>query len=419
MNEYQKPFVGHKMKINESLKLPCGSILKNRIAKSAMSENMAKPKFHPNKSFYLAYRSWCEGEAGLLVSGNVMIDSTQLGEANNVVIEKGLDNSKELKLWASASEGSQSQIWVQLNHPGKQSPKYLNDSPVAPSAIALKTPLDKMFNIPRELTEIEILEIIERFGYAAKVVKDSGFHGVQIHGAHGYLVSQFLSPIHNQRKDQWGGDIENRMRFVVSVYEKMRSSVGAAFPISIKINSADFSKGGFTHEESIQVAKKLSELGIDLIELSGGSYEAPVMMGKPLKESTKKREAYFLDYAESVKSVISCPLMVTGGFRTVDFMEQSLMDNQLDIIGMGRALCLAPNLPKKIFQGDRPISEVRPLTSGFKLLDAIFPLEIIWYTMQIHLMGKGKKPKPDRGVYGAIWHTSLEIGLQSLKRVRS
>lgn len=209
------------------------------------------------------------------------------------------------------------------------------------------------------------------------------------------------------------------MRFVVSIYEKMRSSVGADFPISIKINSADFSKGGFTHEESIQVAKKLSELGIDLIELSGGSYEEPVMMGKPLKESTKKREAYFLDYAESVKSVISCPLMVTGGFRTVDFMEQSLVENKLDIIGMGRALCLDPNFPKKIFQSENPTSQVRPLTSGLKFVDAIFPLEIIWYTMQIHLMGKGKQPKPNMSIYKAILKTSLEIGLQSLKRVRS
>lgn len=163
------------MKINESFKLPCGSILKNRIAKSAMSENMASPKFYPNKSFYQAYRTWCEGQTGLLVSGNVMIDSNQLGEANNVVIEEGLNNHEELKLWASASEGSKSQIWIQLNHPGKQSPKYLNDSPVAPSAIALKAPLDKMFNVPRELTKTEILETIDRFGYAAKIVKETDF----------------------------------------------------------------------------------------------------------------------------------------------------------------------------------------------------------------------------------------------------
>jgi len=407
------------MIVQESLTLPCGAVLPNRLAKSAMSENMAKPPFYPGPEFYTAYRTWVEGGVGLCVSGNVMVDSKHVGEANNVVIEKGLDNTKALKEWAKASDGSSSHIWVQLNHPGKQTPKFLTKNPVAPSATPLAPPLDRMFNAPTALTETQIRDIIERFGYAAKMVKDCGFEGVQIHGAHGYLVSQFLSPAHNTRTDQWGGDLKNRMRFVAEVYQKMREAVGPSFPIGIKINSADFGRGGFTQKEAVFVAKALSDLGIDLIELSGGSYETPVMTGVPIKDSTRKREAYFLEYAEEVKKVIQCPLVVTGGFRTGDFIETALKEGHIDVVGLGRALCLNPQFPNQVLAQEKVVSDVRPLSSGLKLIDKIFPLEIIWYTMQIHRMGAGKEPNPRASVYGAIIRSIFEIGTQSLKRVRS
>lgn len=406
------------MSVDNPCPLPCGVTLPNRLAKSAMSENMANPVFYPGEEFYRAYKTWVDGGTGLCISGNVMVDSRFLGEANNVVIEKGLDNLSELKKWSHASAGTNAHIWIQLNHPGKQTPKFLTPKPVAPSAIPLMPPLDKMFNTPRELKEDEILDIISRFGYAAKIVKEAGFQGVQIHGAHGYLVSQFLSSRHNQRNDQWGGNLENRMRFVEEVYKEMRRQVGPQFPIGIKLNSADFGKGGFTHEEAIQVAKSLSGLGIDLIEISGGSYEAPVMTGAKIKESTQKREAYFLEYATDIKKVIKCPLMVTGGFRTAELIRKVLSEGQLDIVGLGRALCLNPNFSHQIINGENVISDVHPLTSGFRVLDAIFPLEIIWYTMQIHRLGAGKSPKPKASVYGSILHSMKDIGIQSIKRVR-
>jgi 2,4-dienoyl-CoA reductase-like NADH-dependent reductase (Old Yellow Enzyme family) len=407
------------MKVSEKLTLPCGATLPNRIAKSAMSENMARPPYYPGQEFYNVYKTWIEGGAGLCITGNVMIDSNNLGEANNVVIEEGLDNINDLKNWAKATDQSDSHIWVQLNHPGKQTPKFLTKVPVAPSATKLAPPLDNMFNEPRELTEREIQDIINRFGYAAKTVKECGFEGVQIHGAHGYLVSQFLSPAHNTRTDKWGGSIENRMRFVVEVYKKIRESVGDSFAIGIKLNSADFGRGGFTHPEAVLVAKSLSELGIDLIELSGGSYETPVMTGAPIKESTEKREAYFLEYAADIKEVISCPLMVTGGFRTGEFINTALEEGNLDIVGLGRALCLNPNFSKQVIAGEQAVSEVHPLSSGLKVLDMIFPLEIIWYTMQIHRMGEGKMPNSKSSVYGAILHSALDIGIQSIRRVIS
>jgi len=404
--------------LNKELKLPCGVILSNRLAKSAMSENMASPEHFPKEEFVKAYSTWVKGETGLIISGNVMIDSNHRGETNNVVIEKGIDNHEELKRWATVARESNSQIWIQLNHPGKQTPKFLTKTPVAPSAIEFAPPLNTMFNTPRELSNEEILEIIARFAYAAKVCKESGFGGVQIHGAHGYLVSQFLSPKHNQRNDNWGGSQEKRMNFVKEVYLAMREEVGADFPIGIKMNSADFSKEGFSLEDATSVAQALSDLGIDLLEISGGTYEKPAMMGAPIKESTKKREAYFLEYAQEIKKAISCPLMVTGGFRTLPFMEEALENNELDLIGLGRPLCIDPFFSQKLLAGKNVTCEVRPLTSGSKIVDKIFPLEIIWYTMQIRRMGKGLLPKPNASVYSAILKSAFEIGVQSFKKVR-
>jgi len=406
------------MQLAESIKLPCGVVLKNRLAKSAMSENMAYPQFNAGDEFYHLYRRWCTGGLGLCISGNVMVDKQHLGEAHNIVIEKGLDNHAGLKNWARAGQDTNCQLWVQLNHPGKQIPNFISKDNLSPSAIPFAKPLDKMFSTPRELTEVEIINIIERFADAAKIVKDCGFSGVQIHGAHGYLVSQFLSGKSNQRTDQWGGSSENRMRFVVEVYKSMRRQVGADFPIGIKINSADFQKGGFTNAEAIQVAKKLSELGIDLIELSGGTYEKPAMTGIELKASTKKREAYFLEYAAEIKNVISCPLMVTGGFRTAAFMQQALAEKALDIIGLARPLAINPEFPQQLLAGDNVQSEVKPLTSGFKIIDTLFPLEIIWYTEQLHRIGHKKQPRRTGGVYAAIFNTAFSMGLEMLKRVR-
>lgn len=404
--------------LNNELKLPCGVILPNRLAKSAMSENMAI-NHHSKKEYYNAYFTWSKGGTGLLISGNVMIDSRHLGEPNNVVIEKGFDNHADLKKWAQANKDIGNHIWLQLNHPGKQSPNFINKKPVAPSAIPLDGPLVKMFNPPLELSIEEIEDIVARFAYAAKIAKDCGFGGVQIHGAHGYLVSQFLSSKHNQRADRYGGSIENRTSFVKEIYLAMRAAVGEKFPIGIKINSADFSKGGFTNEEAIYVAKTLSDLGIDLLEISGGSYEKPVMTGTVIKDSTKKREAYFLEYSKEIKKVIKCPLMVTGGFRTGEFMNEALAQNELDLVGLARPLALNPDFSNQLLRGENVESQVKQLSSGFKTIDSIVPLEIVWYSYQIHRMGENKRPNPDASVYSAIAKTVLGTGVQMFKKLRA
>lgn len=354
----------------------------------------------------------------MCVTGNVMVDSRHLGEPHNVVIEKSNPNLAAFKNWASAKSGSPMKIWMQLNHPGKQIPKFLSDEPVAPSAIALSPPLNKLFAKPRALTSAEIKEIIARFAYAASVARECGFDGVQVHGAHGYLVSQFLSPVHNQRQDEWGGSLENRMRFAVEIYRAIRMAVGADFPVSFKINSADFQKGGFTREDSLTVAQTLSGLGLDLLELSGGSYERPVMIGT-MPHSTITREAYFLDYAKNIRSVVACPLMVTGGFRTRDFMETALANGELDLVGMARPLALNPDFSKQLLVGGVAKTGMRTVKTGIGFLDRILPLEIIWYSQQLRRMGNKREPDPKANVYAVLAGAMAQIGGQSFKRLRA
>jgi 2,4-dienoyl-CoA reductase-like NADH-dependent reductase (Old Yellow Enzyme family) len=402
--------------INSEITLPCGAVIKNRIAKSAMSEAMAK-RFVSDVAFQKLYQRWAEGGTGLVITGNVMVHRKALGEVGNIVFEKGI-NDPLLSKWAEAGKKNGTHIWPQINHPGRQSPKFLSPKPVGPSAVGLKAPMDKVFNQPRELTEDEIFDIIERFAYAAKLSKDNGFTGVQIHGAHGYLVSQFLSPDSNIRTDKWGGSIENRMRFVCEIYKAMRKAVGDSFPIGVKLNSADFQKGGFTKEDSMLVVKTLSDLGMDLIEISGGTYETPVMMDGNKKDSTKKREAYFLDYCEEVRKIVKTPLLLTGGFRSATGMNEALATGACDMIGLARSLAINPEFSKDLLAGKDVKSAVKPLSTGLKFLDKVIPLEIIWYSEQLHLMGAGKNPKIDRSALGSALSMMYKMGKNSMKKVR-
>jgi 2,4-dienoyl-CoA reductase-like NADH-dependent reductase (Old Yellow Enzyme family) len=411
--------MGNPISLSTELSLPCGVVLKNRLAKSAMSENMADNKHRPDARLGLLYETWAQGGIGLLISGNVMCDQRALGEPNNVVVEKASADLASLRAWATKGKLNATQFWMQINHPGRQIPNFLAKTPVAPSAIALRPPLDRAFNKPRALEQAEIMEIVMRFADSAELAKQAGFTGVQIHGAHGYLVAQFLSPLSNQRTDQWGGSLENRMRFVIEIYRAIRARVGNKFPIGIKLNSADFQRGGFSEEESLQVIETLSHEGMDLVEISGGSYEAPVMMEGDRKASTKAREAYFLDFAAKARKHCKAPLMVTGGFRTAEGMQQALSSGNLDLIGLARSLALDPAFPKKLLANEKTVSQVKPLTTGMSWLDKLVPLEILWYTGQLHRMGRGKAPNPKASVAATVFRMMKDVGWQSLKRVRA
>jgi len=379
--------------LTSSFKLPNGTLLQNRIAKSAMSENMGTLQNAPTRNLIKAYEVWSKGKPGLLITGNVMIDSRAIGEPRNVVVEDH-SNFELLKDWAKSSKETGTHIWPQLNHPGRQAFAAINKEVVAPSAISLKMGgASRMFKKPTPLTEDAIWDIIKRFGNSAKIMQDAGFTGCQIHGAHGYLVSQFLSPLSNIRKDKWGGSLENRARFVVETYREIRAQVGNEYPIGIKINSADFQRGGFTEEESMEVIRILSKEGIDIIEVSGGTYEKPAMVGLKKKKSTQDREAYFLDYIEKARKITDKPLMLTGGFRRASIMEQALIDDKLDIVGLARPFCLYPELAQDVFSGKLNYFETPLPSSGIKMLDKMGGIELPWYELQIHRLGEGKRPK--------------------------
>lgn len=398
--------------ISTSLVLPNGTSIKNRLGKSAMSEALGGRDGRDTDGLTTLYQRWAQGGTGLVITGNVMIDHNHLGEPGNTIIEdeSNLDN---LKQWAYASKENGATAWMQINHPGKQSPNYLNKVPVSPSAIPLGKGLDKMFNKPRALAEDEILALIERYSTTASIAEKAGFDGVQIHGAHGYLVSQFLSPLHNQRTDRWGGSLENRMRFAIEVFRGMRKTTGSDFSVGIKMNSADFQRGGFTFEESMEVAQTLSQEGIDLIEISGGSYEQPSMTGVT-KDSTKAREAYFLEYAEAMRQRIEAPLMVTGGFRTTQGIQDALASGALDIVGLARPLAVDPDFSNKLLSGDTVTSDIKAIKTGISPIDKMGIMEIFWYTHQLHRMAKGLKPN-DPNVFWLFVRNNIKARMEGRK----
>ncbi len=393
--------------LQSSFTLPNSSILQNRIAKSAMSENLGTSNHAPTSTLIHAYKVWAKAKPGLLITGNVMIDQNAIGEARNVVVEDEQHISL-LKQWANAANKTGVHIWPQINHPGRQAFGSINKDVYAPSAIPVKVKgASALFKTPKALSEKQIVAIIERYGNTAKILKDAGFTGVQIHGAHGYLVSQFLSPLSNIRKDEWGGSLENRARFVLAVYQNIRDKVGADFPIGIKINSADFQRGGFTEEESMEVLRMLDAQGIDLLEISGGSYERPAMMGATQKQSTIEREAYFLEYIKKARKLVTKPLMLTGGFRQVAVMEKAIADGHVDIIGLARPFAMHPKLCIQIFEQGLETLQAPYPKSGIKAIDDTGSLELLWYELQIKRIGEGKQPNPKlnglRGMGRNVW----------------
>ena len=344
-----------------------------------------------------------------------------------------------LRAWAKAGTSNGNHLWMQISHAGRQSPRYVTNQPVGPSAVQLE--LLGNYAPPRALREDEILDLIQRFARVARIAKEAGFTGVQVHGAHGYLLSSFLSPVTNQRTDQWGGSLENRARFLLQAVRAVRQAVGPAFPVAVKLNSDDFRKGGFSNEECLQVVKWLNDEKIDLLEISGGTYEQPRLLGhtgaadsvkdeQPAqRESTKKREAYFLNYARAIREVATMPLMVTGGFRSREAMEEALSDGVCDVIGLGRPLCTHPDTPKQLINGkiDRAASfeNMLKLTDKgiFSPASPVLPLKLInvlgaqaWYYQQIFRLADGLEAKPSMSLIGAFfkylfneWTTAFKV----------
>lgn len=388
--------------LQQAYTLPCGVTIPNRIVKSAMSENNADKGGKPSERILKLYKTWGEGGTGILISGNVMMDNKALNEARNVVVEDE-KHIEKLKEWASVTQKHGSHLWMQINHPGRQSPKFNKD---VVSASDVQLPIKSLFPKPRPMTEEEIWKCIDGFGDCALIAKKAGWKGVQIHGAHGYLVSQFLSTLTNLRTDKWGGSLENRARFTLEIYRNMRKKVGAGFPIGIKINSADFQRGAFTEDESLEVIDMLSAEGMDMIEVSGGTYEKAAMMGagKKVKESTQKREAYFADFIVKARAKTKAPLLLTGGFRTVNVMAKAIENNELDFVGLARPFAVFPYLSKEFFEGSRTEVIIPPIKTGLKFIDKMGFLDIAYFSTQMKLMGNGKMPNPKLSVWSVFFN---------------
>jgi len=403
--------------IANPISLQRGAPIKNRLMKSAMSEALGTTDNRVTERYTVLYRAWAKGGVGLLITGNVMIDRRALGEPNNIALEDDRDMPL-LKEWASAATANGTQAWVQLNHPGKQSPKGLNIENLSPSAIPFKEDMQNFFETPRAFEAAEIDDVIARFGRSATLVKEAGFSGVQIHGAHGYLVSQFLSPHTNHRTDKWGGSAQNRREFVLAVYREIRQQVGEDFPIGIKLNSADFQKGGFSEDESLEVIKHLEKAGIDHVEISGGTYEEPVMSGKDIRESTQQREAYFLKFAEKIRSEVKVPLAVTGGFRSAVAMNAALDAGSLDMIGLARPLAVDTQYPNKLLAGKTIDINVNPIKTGIKAIDTMGLMEVAWYGRQLHRISKGEDPKPNENALVSFIKVVATTGFNTFKTKR-
>jgi 2,4-dienoyl-CoA reductase-like NADH-dependent reductase (Old Yellow Enzyme family) len=347
--------------IADPLTLPCGVRLKNRLVKAAMTEGLADARNYATARHRTLYARWAKGGAGLLITGNIQVDRRYLERPGNVAIE-GAESPEALaalEAYAQSATANGAEIMAQLSHAGRQTPVYVTKTPVAPSAVAVDLP-GGQFGAPRALATDEIEDVIARFVNAASVCKAAGFSGVQIHAAHGYLISEFLNPRVNQRNDEWGGALANRARLLLKTVSAVRKKVGSGFPVAVKLNSSDFQKGGFSFDDCLTVIGWLNEEGVDFLEISGGSYEQPRMMNidgmePPAEErkrcSTLRREAYFLQFAEESARVAKMPLMVTGGFRSRAAMDEALAAGAADLIGLARPLCVDPDIPAKLISG--------------------------------------------------------------------
>lgn len=378
--------------LSEPFRLPCGAVLPNRIAKAAMSEQLARRDGVPSAGLRRLYAVWARGGAGLLLSGNVMVDRAALTEPGNVILDdsRGLEAVRE---WTGATAGTDAAIWAQINHPGKVAVSPFNRRPVAPSASRSAVP---GYNLrkPRELSGAEIGTLIAKFARTAQLAVAGGFHGVQVHAAHGYLLSQFLSPLSNTRGDEWGGDAIRRRRALLETVDAVRAAVGDEVPVSVKLNSADFVHGGLDGDEALDIAVALGERGIDLLEISGGGYEQPAMTG--VADGQKAgAQGYFVDFARRIREVSAVPLMLTGGLRDVDAMESLVRDGLVDVIGLGRPLAFVPDYPRHVLAGRAPELPPGAPRLGYRPADGY--LELAWHNDQLHRIAAGRTPQKNPG----------------------
>lgn len=395
--------------------------------KAAMVEVMAKGNV-PNEKFYKVYKTWAEGGFGLILTGNVQVDARMLGTPLDVAVHDTDFEGPGFEKWLKYAESCKgTPTVVQLCHTGRQSGRGsgrgLLEPSIGPSALALqhdagfveRTINRVMFGTPKEMTKEDIDTVVGQFVRGAKLAHKAGFQGVQLHGAHGYLLSAFMNPKSNRRTDEYGGSSQNRIRLTLRIFEEIRKVIPLPFSLSIKMNSADFQKGGLTPEDVLDMVRAIAyhPAKVDFIEISGGDYESPAMMGgqKHQRQSTKMREAYFVEFAKKIREVIPAKqgetaLMVTGGFSSRSVMKEAVTTGACDLIGIGRPATLDFHLPKNLILNDAiPDSKAvatRVDISGLPIWKYI-PAgavgaggETIYHAWQMRQIGYGKQPDPTK-----------------------
>lgn len=317
------------------LKLPCGIVLKNRIAKSAMSDSLGDGRGHPTDAQIRLYERWATGGLALSIIGEVQGTHNFAEKPGNLVLRPESD-PKQFEMLAHAGAANGAQLWLQLGHAGAMADPPIS-TPKGPSAL----------DIPGlkcgELTLAEIQTLPAEFAQTAALAQKMGFGGVEIHAAHGFLLNQFLSPLFNRRTDAYGGSLTNRMRLLLEVIEGVRAAVGPGFPVGLKLNATDQLEGGFHQDDALAVIATLDQTSLDLIDISGGTY----FPGAASSSDRAGSGPYFLDFAENARARTDKPLMVTGGFKTLQQAESAVLDGKADIVGLARALVLEPDLPEK------------------------------------------------------------------------
>ncbi len=355
----------------EPLELPCGVTLKNRIAKSAMSDSLGDGTGHPTSEQIRLYQRWARGGLAISIVGEVQGTSGFAEKPGNLVLNEASDIERFRNLAQRGSENG-TLLWLQLGHAGALA--YAPTSnPKGPSAL----------DVPglrcEGLTLDEIHKLPFEFARTARLAQQAGFGGVQIHAAHGFLLSQFLSPLFNKRSDDYGGPIANRMRLLLETVAAVRAAAGPDFPIAVKLNSSDQLEGGFDEEDALKVVAALDQSSVDLIDVSGGTY----FPGAKSASDGAGRGPYFLEFAKRARMVTAKPLMLTGGFKTRAQAEGAVASGVVDVIGLARALVLEPSLPD-LWKRDQKPNPVFPRFSDAPEITA-------WYTMRLTEIGAGKE----------------------------
>lgn len=329
--DHKSPNPNHVLR--SSLELPCGAILKNRLAKSAMSDSLGNGEGDSTEAQARLYERWAEGGAAVSIIGEVQGDPRYPEKPGNLVFGTHSDQQAiESLVRRAVIEGAH--LWPQLGHAGALSHLPISQ-PKGPSALNLAGLQCADMSVE------DIQELPDMYARTAAYAKNAGFSGVHVHAGHGFLLSQFLSPLFNRRDDGYGGSIEARCRIVIKVIDEVRRAVGPSFPVGIKINSTDKLEGGLTEDDALEVVRLLDQTSVDLIDISGGTYFPGA---KASSDGSSDGGPYFLEFARRAKGVTDVPLMLTGGFERREQAVDAVAGGVADMVSLARAMVLNPRL---------------------------------------------------------------------------